>query len=125
MKNSEIQNNEITYSVIGDYFFPDLHLPEQRDFEIGVWGFRRKKFLKENHRVKYYAMLTNFELYPHLEDVEKRADKLFHETVEKIAEQEGVTEQLKNNDMLLWIGKMNNIRNRALEIVNEIIIFEE
>lgn len=84
---------------------------------------RHKRYLKSNHRVLYYNLLTSGKLYNYLADVERQAENLFEQTVKSFAEQEQVTEKLKATDMMLWVRKMNNIRNRATEIVNEQVIY--
>ncbi len=112
-----------TYKANGDYSLPTLVLPKEEPFEIGVWGQRYKRYLKSNHRVLYYNYLTSGRLYEHLAEVDIRAQKMFPELVKSLAEKEKVTESLKANDMMLWVQKMNNIRNRATEIVNTEVIF--
>ena len=101
---------------------PNLTLPDENKRQIGVWGIRHKRYLKSNHRVLYYNLLTLGKLYNHLAEVDERAKNLFEQTVKSLAEQEQVTEKLKATDMMLWVQKMNNIRNRATEIVNEQVI---
>lgn len=112
-----------TYKANGDYSLPTLVLPKEEPFEIGVWGQRYKRYLKSNHRVLYYNYLTSGRLYEHLAEVDIRAQKMFPELVKSLAKKEKVTESLKANDMMLWVQKMNNIRNRATEIVNTEVIF--
>ena len=112
-----------TYTQQGDYYLPDIKLPKQPEYEIGVWGNRRRQYLKQHHRVKYYNMLTQCTLYPHLADVEQRAQRMFDNLVGQMGKQEGITEQLKAEDMMLWVRKMNSVRKQAEEIVNHEIIF--
>lgn len=107
-----------TYTNQGDYLLPDLKLPETEQREIGVWGERRRRYLKGHHRVIYYNLLTSCKLHEHLADVNEQANSLFLRLVKELAEKEGVTEQLKAENSMLWVQKMNNIRNRAMEIVN-------
>ena len=102
---------------------PNLTLPDEYDRHSGVWGMRHKRYLKSNHRVLYYNLLTSGKLYNYLADVERQAENLFEQTVKSFAEQEQVTEKLKATDMMLWVRKMNNIRTRATEIVNEQVIY--
>ena len=107
------------YTQVGDYLLPDLKLPEEeKQANIGVWAIRHKRYLKQNHKVLYYNLLTSGKLNSYLADVEKQAQHLFSRLVKDLAEKEKVTEKLKANDMILWVQKMNNIRNRAAEIVN-------
>ena len=103
---------------------PDL-LPaeEEKEVNIGVWAMRHKRYLKQNHKVFYYNLLTNGKLNSYLADVEQQAQNLFSRLVNDLAEQENVTEELKATDMMLWVQKMNNIRNRATEIVNAELIY--
>ena len=103
---------------------PDL-LPAEEETEanIGVWGMRHKRYLKQNHKVLYYNLLTSGKLNSYLADIEQQAQDLFLKLVKDLAEKENVTDELKSTDMMLWVQKMNNIRNRAMEIVNEEIIY--
>ena len=104
---------------------PDL-LPaeEETQANIGVWGMRHKRFLKENHRVLYANLMTSGKLVTYLDDIEQQATDMFLRLVKELAEKENVNEELKATDMMLWVQKMNNIRNRATEIVNADIIYE-
>lgn len=117
------ENSGGSYSQQGDYLLPNLTLPDENQSQIGVWGTRHKRYLKSNHRVLYYNLLTSGKLYNYLTDVEERAQTLFEQTVKSLAEQERVTEKLKAENMMLWVQKMNNIRSRATEIVNEQVIY--
>ena len=101
----------ISYTLQGDYYLPDLALPTEEEHEnIGVWGMRHKRFLKENHRVLYANLMTSGKLTAYLDEVE-------------LSEKENVTESLKATDQMAWVQKMNNIRNRATEIVNAEMIY--
>lgn len=112
----------IIYTRQGDYNLPDLRLPEQDDREIGVWGQRRRHYLKNHHRVLYYNLLTKCKLHDHLADINEDATEMYDRLVKQLAEKEGITEQLKETDQIEWIRRMNNISNRAQEIVcNELI----
>ena len=112
-----------TYRKSGDYRLPNLKLNTEQNAQIGVWGMRHKRYLKQHHKVIYYNFLTADTLNSHLTDIDQRAKLLFDETVKLLAKKENVTEKLKATDMMLWVQKMNNIRNRATEIVNSQIIF--
>ena len=114
---------KITYTQQGDYLLPDLKLPEQPKVEIGIWGKRHLRYLKSHHPIIYTNLLTSCKLTVYLADIDKQAEDLFFRLVNQLAKQEGVTEQLKANNQILWVQKMNNIRNRAMEIVNTEIIF--
>ena len=113
-----------TYTRVGDYYLPDLKLPEEeKQANIGVWGMRHKRFLKENHRVLYANLMTSGKLVAYLDDIEQQATAMFLRLVKELAEIENVTEDLKATDQMLWVQKMNNIRNRATEIVNAELIY--
>ena len=113
-----------TYTRVGDYYLPNLKLPEEeKQANIGVWGMRHKRFLKENHRVLYANLMTSGKLVAYLDDIEQQATAMFLRLVKELAEKENVTEELKAADQMLWVKKMNNIRNRATEIVNADIIY--
>ena len=113
-----------TYSQVGDYLLPNLSLPtEEKQANIGVWGMRHKRFLKENHRVLYANLMTSGKLVAYLDDIEQQATAMFLWLVKELAEKENVTEELKAIDQMLWVQKMNNIRNRATEIVNAELIY--
>ena len=113
-----------TYTRVGDYYLPNLKLPEEeKQANIGVWGMRHKRFLKENHRVLYANLMTSGKLVASLDDIEQQATTMFLRLVKELAEKENVTEELKVTDQMLWVQKMNNIRNRATEIVNVELIY--
>lgn len=113
-----------TYTQVGNYLLPDLKLPEEeKQANIGVWGMRHKRFLKENHRVLYASLMTSGKLVAYLDDIEQQATDMFLRLVKELAEKENVNEELKATDQMLWVQKMNNIRNRATEIVNAELIF--
>ena len=114
---------KIEYTMQGDYLLPNLKMPEQPEVELGRYAEMRRKFLKEHHRVKYYNLLTKVKLIEHLAEVENRATEMEETLVQQMAVQEGVTESLKAADMMSWVRKMNNIRNRAQEIVKTEVIF--
>ena len=113
-----------TYTRVGDYYLPNLKLPEEeKQANIGVWGMRHKRFLKENHRVLYANLMTSGKLVAYLDDIEQQATAMFLRLVKELAEKENVTEELKAENQMLWVQKMNNIRNRATEIVNSELIY--
>ena len=124
MANTIFEKQGGTYTQVGDYMLPDL-LPaeEEKEANIGVWGMRHKRYLKQNHKVFYYNLLTSGKLNSYLADIEEQAQNLFPRLVKDLAEKENVTEKLKSDNPMLWLQKMNNIRNRATEIVNSQIIF--
>lgn len=125
MANTIFEQTGGTYTQVGDYMLPDL-LPaeEEKEANIGVWAMRHKRYLKQNHKVFYYNLLTSGKLNSYLVDIEQQAQDLFLRLVKDLAEKENVTEELKSTDQILWARKMNNIRNRATEIVNADIIYK-
>ena len=112
-----------TYTQVGDYLLPDLKLPEEDQQPIGVWGQRHWRYLKEHHRATYATLLTSGKLNSYLADIDRQAGELFSRLVKQIAEAEGVTEHLKEGNQMEWVRRMNNIRNRAMEIVNSELIY--
>lgn len=125
MANTIFEQTGGIYTQVGNYMLPDL-LPaeEEKEANIGAWAMRHKRYLKQNHKVLYYNLLTSGKLNSYLADVEQQAQDLFSRLVKDLAKKENVTEELKSTDMMLWVQKMNNIRNRATEIVNADIIYE-
>ncbi len=117
-------STDITYTRQGDYNLPNLTLPEQGNREIGIWGARRRRYLREHHKILYYNLLTACKLHDHLAEINEEATEMYDLLVRQLAEQEGLTEQLKSESQMLWIMRMNNIRNRATEIVNDEIIHQ-
>lgn len=114
----------ISYTLHGDYYLPDLALPEEeRDVEIGVWGQRHLRYIKKNRKVLYLNLLTSGKLNGHLADIDKQAEEMFSRFVKQMAEREGVTEKLKVDNQMEWVARMNNIRSRATEIVNNDLIY--
>jgi hypothetical protein len=113
-----------TYTQVGDYMLPDL-LPaeEEKEANIGVWEMRHKRYLKQNHKVRYYNLLTSGKLNSYLADIEQQAQDLFLRLVKELAKRENVNEKLKAENQMLWVQKMNNIRNRATEIVNVELVY--
>lgn len=119
----ELENQKLNYVTQGDYCLPCIRTKEQNELYIGVWANRHRQHLKQHHRIKYYNLLTSERLYPYLADIEEQAETMFSQLVKSAAEKENVTEKLKANNPMLWVRKMNNIRNRAMEIVNSEVIF--
>ena len=115
-----------TYTQTGDYLLPDLSLPAEKEpGNVGVWELRHKRYLKQHHKVLYYNLLTSGKLDSYLADIEEQAQQLFLRLVKEYAEKEAVTEQLKAADPMVWVRQMNNIRNRATEIVNNEVIYRQ
>ena len=124
MANTIFEQTGGTYTQVGDYMLPDL-LPaeEEKKTNIGVWAMRHKRYLKQNHKVRYYNLLTSGKLNSYLADIEQQAQDLFLWLVKELAEKENVNEELKAENLMLWVQEMNNIRNRAIEVVNTKLIF--
>ena len=114
---------KITYTQQGDYLLPDLKLPEQPKIEIGIWGKRHLRYLEKHHPIIYTNLLMSCKLTAHLADIDEQAEDMFFRLVNQLAKQEGVTEQLKADNQMQWVRKMNNIYNQATEIVNSELIF--
>ena len=112
-----------TYTLQGDYRLPNITLPAEDERPVGVWGQRRLNYLKHHRKVLYYNLLTSGKLHSHLADTEEQAQALFSRLVKEYAEKEGVTERLKATDQTAWVRRMNNIRERATEVVNSEVVF--
>ena len=117
------EKNGLWYELQGDYYIPCLKLPEEEQQPIGLWGQRHLRHLKQSHKVLYYNLLTSCKLNSHIAEIDKQANDMFFRLVKELAEKENITEELKSNDQMLWVQKMNNIRNRVTEIVNKEIIY--
>ena len=124
MANTIFEQTGGTYTQVGDYMLPDL-LPaeEEKEANIGIWGMRHKRYLKQNHKVHYYNLLTSSKLNSYLADIDKQAEEMFSRLVKQMAMRESVTEQLKANNQMEWVALMNNIRSRATEVVNTDLIY--
>lgn len=115
----------ISYTLHGDYYLPDLALSdEEKGVEIGIWGQRHLRYIKQHRKVLYLNLLTSGKLNGYLADLDKRAEEMFSQLIKQMAEREGVTEQLKANYQMEWVCGMNNIRNRATEIINTVVLFK-
>lgn len=113
----------ITYTLQGDYYLPNFALLAEEQEKVGLWGQRHLRYLKQNHKVIYYNLVTSEKLNFYLADINEQAESVFLRLVKEFAEKENVTERLKRSNQMLWVQKMNNIRNRATEIVNNEIIY--
>ena len=124
MANTIFEKAGGTYTEGGDYMLPDLLPPEEKkEANIGVWGMRHKRYLKQHHKVLYYNLLTSGKLNSYLADIEQQAQQLFLRLVKQMAEREGVTEKLKADNQMAWAARMNDIRSRATEVVNTDLIY--
>lgn len=115
------EKNGLWYEKQGDYFIPCLSLPEEKNKPVGVWGQRHLRYIKQHKRVFYANLLTTCKLNSYLADVDEQAKDMFSRLVKDLAEKENVTEKLKAENAMLWVQRMNSIRNRATEIVNDLI----
>ena len=113
----------ISYTLQGDYYLPDLKIPDEETKPVGLWGQRHARYLKQNHKVLYMNLLTSGKLNCYLAGIDEQAEDMFFRLVKQMAEREGVTEQLKADDRMEWLVRMNNIRSRATEIIAENIIY--
>lgn len=113
----------ISYILQGDYYLPDFILPAEEVKPIGVWGQRHLRYIKQHKRLRYSNLLTSGKLNSYLADIDKQAEKMFSWLVKHMAEREGITEQLKADNQMEWVTRMNNIRNRSTEIVNTDLIY--
>ena len=121
MEKSLLEQMGGTYRQEGDYFLPNLAVSENAP--VGIWGQRRRQYLREHRKALYNALLLSGKLDSHLADINQQADDMFSQLVEQIAEQESITEQLKADSQMEWVGRMNNIRSAVEEIVTTEIIF--
>ena len=113
----------ISYTLQGDYYLPNLALPDEEEQPIGLWGQRHLRYIKQHRKVLYLNLLTSGKLNGYLADINKQAEDMLSRLVEQMAEREGVTEELKANSQMEWVARMNNIRSRATETVNHDIIY--
>ena len=118
------ESNGLWYELQGDYYIPCLILPAEKEQPIGLWGQRHKHYLQEHKRTVYISLLTSGELNNYLADIDEQATEMMFRLVEQMADKEGVTEQLKVENPMLWVGRMNEIQARAREIVYADIIYK-
>lgn len=117
------EQTSINYTLQGDYYLPDFVLPEQEDKPIGLWGQRHLRYTKQHKKIRYINLLTSGKLNEYLADIDKQAEDMFVRLVKQMAERECVTEQLKADDQMEWVQRMNNIRNQVTETVNADLIY--
>ena len=118
------ESNGLWYELQEDYYIPCLVLPTEKENKpIGVWGQRHLRYLKQHRKVLYINLLTSGKLNSHLADIDKQAEDMFLRLVEQMAKRESVSEQLKAENQMEWVGRMNSIRSRVAEIVNAELIF--
>lgn len=114
---------DITYTMQGDYLLPNLTLPEQDNRPIGLWGQQHLRYIKHHRQILYTNLLTKCKLNEYLSDIDERAEKMYDELAQAFAKEEGCTEQLKTTDQMKWVRMMNNVAQRAREVVNEELIY--
>ena len=112
----------LKYELVGDYYLIAGDDEPEEERPIGVWGQRHLRYLKEHHRVRYANLLTSGKLNAYLADIDRQAEELFLRLVKQMADAEGITEALKANNQMEWVGRMNNIRSRAKEVINNELI---
>ena len=117
------EKNGLWYELQGDYYIPCLKLPEEEQQPIGMWGQRHLRYIKQNRKALYLNLLTSGKLNGYLVDIDKQAEDMFSRLIKQMAEREGITEQLKADNQMEWVGRMNNIRSRAKEVINNELIF--
>lgn len=109
----------ISYTLQGDYYLPDLALPPEEEQPIGIWGQRHLRYIRQHKRLLYSNLLTSGKLNSYLADIDRQAQERFEILTEQMKQAQGITEQLKVENTLEWVGRMNNIRACAMEVVNE------
>ena len=119
------QSNGLWYELQGDYYIPCLVLDEAGTSPIGMWGRKHQQYLKEHHPMLYSNLILTGRLHSYLAGIDTRARSKLHLLVTQLAEKEGINEQLKAQDQIAWVGAMNNIRNRAEEIMLQELIYGE
>ncbi len=117
------EKNGLWYELQGDYYLPCLKLPEEPEVHIGIWGQRHRRYLKSHRRALYTSLLTSGKLNNYLTDLNEQAEAMFSRLVKQLSEKEGVTEGLKAENQMLWVQRMNNVRNVAMEIVSSELIY--
>ena len=117
------EKNGLWYELQGDYYIPCLKLPEEEQQPIGVWGQRHLQYIKQHRKVLYLNLLTSGKLNGYLADLDEQAEEMFDNLIMQYKKAEGITEKLKAENQMEWVGRMNNIQQRATEIINEEIIY--
>ena len=117
------ENNGLWYELRGDYYIPCLTVPAQEERPIGIWGQRHLRYIKKERKALYTELLTSDRLNTYLADINEQATEQMLMPTKQMVEREGVTEQLKSQNQMLWMQRMNNIRDRAMEIVNHDLIY--
>ena len=121
---SLFEQNGGTYSTVGDYQIPNLSLPDEPEYHIGIWGQRRLDYLKKHKRIFYATLLTSGKLNMHLHEIDETACERHELIVKQMMTAQGITEQLKADDMMKWVGMVNNIRSCADEVIRNELIYD-
>lgn len=121
---SLFEQNGGTYSTVGDYQIPNLTLPDESEYHIGIWGQRRLDYLKKHKRIFYATLLTSGKLNMYLHEIDETAFELYELIVKQMMTAQGITEQLKADDMMKWVGMVNNIRSCADEVIRNELIYD-
>ena len=123
MNKSSFEQNDGTYRTVGDYSIPNITLPAEANKPLSMWGLKRKDYLMKHKRVQFNIMLMNGTLWTHLAEIDEQAADMFSRLVEQMKVKEGITEQLKEENQMEWVARMNNIEARARELVNTDLIY--
>ena len=123
MNKSSFEQNGVTYRMVGNYRIPNITLSAEANKSLGMWGLKRKDYLMHHKRVQFNIMLMNGTLWTHLAEIDEQASVMFSRLVEQMKINEGITEQLKADNQMEWVTRINNIEARAREIVNHELIF--
>lgn len=123
MQKTSFEQNGDTYRMVGDYRIPNITLPAEASRPLGVWGVKRKDYLMQHKRVRFNIMLMNGRLWTHLAEVDEQAADMFSRLIEQMKANEGITEQLKEENQMEWVTRMNNIEASARDIVNHELVF--
>ncbi len=116
------EKNGLNYTLVGDVYLPNL-ISTETDYEIGMWGQRHLRYINQHRKVFYTSLLTSCKLNSYLHEVDVRATEMYDHLVKQLIEQQGITEQLKADDMMTWVQAVNNITNQAREIVYYKVIY--
>ncbi len=117
------EKNGLWYERQGDYYIPCLSLPEEEQKPVGIWGQRHLRYIRQHKRVFYAILLTSCKLNSYLADVDEQAEEMFSQLVKQLAEKQYITETLKAEDQMLWVQRMNAVRETATEIINNDLIY--
>jgi len=123
MEKSLFEQMGGTYTQVGDYLLPDLTLPKEEQKSIGIWGQRHARYLKQYHKVLYMNLMTSGKLNNYLSDIDEQAEDMFFRLIKDFAEKDGITETLKAENQMLWVQRMNVVREKAVETIYYELIY--